>query len=268
MVKSLQFQTIVIGMQFSRKGHLVICLENQLILWYSRDFVVRTETSINPNGTFAISENGKWLAFPKSKGVIAVATITTEGIEEVVEINTDWSTSSKVQFNRKGANKDLLAIASSDGTDVAVYEVVRDMSGHTIQYSHTKVFVFRRGRSACEVQALAFSTASDLLTLSSNSGTLHVFELCDANKYTTSYLSSIATLWQSPKAKYLVRLGQSSPVVSCLVPRNIDLDTSGESTPPQVYVVNSDGVFLEYNLMLVQDEHEIRKNIPLRTIKL
>lgn len=244
----------------SRKGHLVVCLEDKLY-WFNlrnaRDKRECIETGTNPKGLFAVSDDGKLLAYPVEPRVVAVR----HGEEDLTRIQLAFNPS-KLQFNQKGAGKDLLAVGSEDGKSVLVWSLRRPVAGGgspeganggktdnaTLEYEFS-----RSVKRACSLESLDFNVSSTLLSLGTDSGTLHVFEMKEGNRSATSsaWTPSFLRGWvSSVGSKYKVRLPSASPCLSLVMfedeafPDLPDQDLKDDRR--NIFVLTAEGMLLEY----------------------
>lgn len=253
MVSSKQFKTPVLGVEFSQKGHVAVCLGDR-IFWYmfldKGNVFKQIETATNPQAVFAISDDGKLLAYPVAPNVIGIQ----HGDEELARITTD-SPISKLKFNPKGGGTDLLAAASEDGKTVWVWILHRKTGAYEREPTPTyvKQFEFSRSRThSCKVEGLDFNEASTLLALSADSGTCHIFELTDANKVSSGYMGNLLPKWvpsvSQVRSKYKVRISSTSRShsLACLMVGDEFMD--GPDAKRSVFILTAEGYLMEYKL--------------------
>jgi hypothetical protein len=187
-VASRQFKTAVLGLALSCKGHIAVCLSDR-IFWFK--FLERGEapkevpTSLNPEGMFAISDDGHLLAYPAGPNLIGIR----HGNEELARIVTDGPCC-KLRFNPKGAGQDLLAGVAEGGKTVWVWGLQRNEQKATLKWEFT-----RSRAKQCQVQGVDFNALSTLLALSTDSGTIHVFELSERNQLSSGGYFGSVTSW-------------------------------------------------------------------------
>ena len=264
---SRQFPSPVLGLACSLKGHVAVCL-GDCIHWFlftDKDGLTKeVPTGTNLDGLFALSEDGKLLAYPLSATEIGVR----HGDDDLARIKTD-SPFGKLQFNPKGAGQDLLAASSRDGKTVWVWSLARvpDYDRGNSGPTHELQYCFARSRThACHVENLSFNAASSLLALSGDTGTVHVFELSDQNKVSSSYVGSIMGSWApsltSTGSRFKVRSGgRTASLVALLVG---DAFIEGPDAPRSVFVLGADGNLQEFILPDGSDPNNLEVAIPVR----
>ena len=271
-IASRQFKTPILSLAFSCKGHLAVCLADR-IFWFKfaekGESVKQVSTCQNPDGVFAISDDGHLLAYPVGPNVICVR----HGNEELGRVTTD-SPFCKLRFNPKGAGQDLLAAVSEGGKTVWIWSLQRNEQKMTLKYEFT-----RSRASQCRVEGLDFNSLSTLLSLSTDSGTVHVFELIDANQQSkggyfgsmTSWIPSVVA--PSVTSKFKVRVKPRSHALACLMvgemlmPSEVD---GGEGQPRRsVFVLTSTGNLQEYSLpeATAGGSSVLETDLPLRNMR-
>ncbi len=265
-----QFKTPVLALGFSCKGHVAVCVSDR-IYWYK--FLERGETpkevltGLNPEGVFAVSDDGHLLAYPVAPNVIGIR----HGNEELARITTDGPFC-KLRFNPKGAGQDLLAAVSADGKTVWVWGLQRNEQSAVLKYEFT-----RSRAKPCLVQGVDFNALSTLLALSTDSGTVHVFELSDHNVRSTGGYFGSVTSWipamvvPSVTSKFKVRVSGRNHALACLRVGEALLPAEqeeGEAAPRRsVYVLTSGGSLLEYTLPTDNKSGAVLEtDLPLRTL--
>lgn len=270
-VASRQFKTPVLGVAFSCKGHVAVCLSDR-IYWFK--FLERGEapkevlTWLNPEGVFAISDDGHLLAYPAGPNVIGVR----HGNEELARIATDGPCC-KLRFNPKGAGQDLLAGVAEGGKTVWVWGLQRNDHKTTLKWEFT-----RSRAKQCQVQGVDFNALSTLLALSSDSGTIHVFELSERNQQSAGGYFGSVTSWipsmvvPSVTSKYKVRVGARGHALACLrvgealLPA--ELEEGAPQPPRSVYVLTAAGNLLEYALPADDKPGAVLEtDLPLRSLR-
>lgn len=204
-VESLLFRTVVLGVALAHSRRLMaVCTETSVDVFNldNHHRVGAHATCLNPTGLFSLSRDGKRLAVPLAASTIAISDTS----EELLQLHTD-APFGKMQFNAKG---DMLAVASADGTTCWVYAVRSQVDHSAVTFAASKLFVFLRGSAAASIEGLCFNSDCTLLAVSGDSGTLHVFELSDSHRYSTSgfsaYLPSMLSSRMTPRSALRVRL--------------------------------------------------------------
>uniref|UniRef100_A0A8D8TZG5 WD repeat domain phosphoinositide-interacting protein 2 n=1 Tax=Cacopsylla melanoneura TaxID=428564 RepID=A0A8D8TZG5_9HEMI len=163
------FSNTILAVKLNRK-RLVVCLEESLYIHNIRDMkVLHTirDTPPNPNGLCALCVNSDncYLAYPGSNSIGEVQIFDADNLHAKTMIPAHDSPLAALAFNSSGSR---LATASEKGTVIRVFNVA----------TGAKLFEFRRGVKRCvSIASLAFSASSCYLTASSNTETVHVFQL-------------------------------------------------------------------------------------------
>jgi len=166
------YSNTILAVKLNR-ARLVVCLEESLYIHNIRDMkVLHTirETPPNPRGLCALSINSDncFLAYPGSTTTGEVQLFDAFNLQAKLMIPAHDSPLAAIAFNPTGTK---LATASERGTVIRIFSV----------QDGTRLMEFRRGVKRCaHVYSLAFSQDSDFLALSSNTETIHIFKLDQA----------------------------------------------------------------------------------------
>lgn len=192
VICELTFPSAVLAVRLNRK-RLAVVLEDEIYLYDISNMSLLTNiaTSPNPNKIVALSPSSEncYLAYPLPKpredgadkrpshapptslyapvtsgDVLIYDTLTLKAVN-VIEAHR--SPLSFIQLNSEG---NILATASETGTIIRVFSVPK---GH-------KLFQFRRGTYPSTIYSMSFNIASSLLCVSSNTDTVHIFRLQQA----------------------------------------------------------------------------------------
>lgn len=192
VICELTFPSAVLAVRLNRK-RLAVVLEDEIYLYDISNMSLLTNiaTSPNPNKIVALSPSSEncYLAYPLPKpredgpdkrpshapptslyapvtsgDVLIYDTLTLKAVN-VIEAHR--SPLSFIQLNSEG---NILATASETGTIIRVFSVPK---GH-------KLFQFRRGTYPSTIYSMSFNMASSLLCVSSNTDTVHIFRLQQA----------------------------------------------------------------------------------------
>lgn len=163
------FSNTILAVKLNRK-RLVVCLEESLYIHNIRDMkVLHTirDTPPNPNGICCLCVNSDncFLAYPGSNAIGEVQIFDADNLHAKTMIPAHDSPLAALAFNPSGTR---IATASEKGTVIRVFNVLNG----------NKLYEFRRGVKRCvSISSLTFSTNSNYLTVSSNTETVHVFQL-------------------------------------------------------------------------------------------
>jgi len=127
------------------------------------------DTGPNPKGLCALSPNSdnSYLAFPGTNQAGKTGDVIlfdAQRLHHVNEIHAHQGDLSAIAINGEGT---LLATASEKGTVIRVFSIPEA----------SNKFTFRRGSYAATVYSLAFNHDSKWLCASSDTGTVHIFDL-------------------------------------------------------------------------------------------
>ncbi|XP_065349865.1 WD repeat domain phosphoinositide-interacting protein 2-like [Cloeon dipterum] len=160
---SFEFETVVLDVKLNSKI-MVICLEESIVIQPMENLRKQykiTDLWQNYNGVCAL---GKYLAYPSSSyGELHLFDIDEQTVNRKISVPDGPLV--VIEFSSKG---DYLATASEKGTLIWVYET----------NSGEMLWQFRRGAMRCaSVYSLSFSQDNKFLCCSSNTETVHVFQL-------------------------------------------------------------------------------------------
>jgi len=149
----------------------VIVLEERIYVYNFADLklVDHIETIKNPKALAALCSHASSnvLACPAiQKGHVRVSLYDTNKHHTIMAHNGPLAA---LSLNQTGT---LLATASEKGTLIRIFDTV---SGTSLQE-------LRRGTSEAIIYSICFNSASDLIAVSSNKGTVHVFQIKSAEE--------------------------------------------------------------------------------------
>ncbi len=288
IIASKQFKSPVLSVQFSSKGHIAVATSN-CIYWFryleNNEAVKCVPTPLNIDAVCAISDDGHLLAFPSGPNMIDV----WHGSEKMAQITTSGGVS-KLRFNPKGAGQDLLAATSDGGKQLFVWSLNRIEKKAVLRFefsrsrTHSQVQVNGRGKEEEEKrflkfvlvgQGLDFNSLSSLIALSTDSGTVHVFELSDQNAISstggglfgsvTSWIPSVVV--PAISSKYQVRLKTRGPALSSVMVFDLPGEELGRASSRSVYVLTFSGLLHEFTLPDATSP-VTDTDLPLRSLKI
>jgi len=155
------------------RSRLIVCLEEALYIHNIRDMkILHTikETPPNPRGLCALSVNGDkcYLAYPGSSTTGEVQLFDAFNLQAKCMISAHDGPLAALAFSADGSK---LATASEKGTVIRLFNVEEG----------TKLTEFRRGVKRCAmISSLSFSADGRFLVLGSNTETIHVFRVDEA----------------------------------------------------------------------------------------
>ncbi|GAA5806281.1 WD40-repeat-containing domain protein [Helicostylum pulchrum] len=259
----LTFHTPILSVKMNRK-RLIVVLEEQIFIYdISNMKLLHTiDTIPNPSAIVALSpssENCYIACQPlrstadyyaqssqQSVGDIEIYDANAMKLANIVQAHK--SPISCISMNAEGT---LLVTASEKGTVIRVFAIP----------SADKVYQFRRGSYSAKIYSMSFNLVSTLLCVSSDTETVHIFKLADAD------ISNHENMDEAPPLKRRSSLQRG---MNFLIPDRISdiwessrhfaslkLPNAGvrslvalSSTTPQVLVITSEGYFYQYNIDL------------------
>ncbi|KAI3864540.1 hypothetical protein MKX03_016997 [Papaver bracteatum] len=163
--KEISFRSNVRAVRL-RRDRIIVILEQKIFIYNFIDMKLlhQIETFPNPKGLCEVSHvsGSLVLAFPGlQKGQVRVENYTTKKTKFI------FAHDSSIECMSLTQDGELLATASSKGTLVRIFNT---SNGTLLQE-------VRRGADRAEIYSLAFSPTAQWLAVSSNKGTVHVFNL-------------------------------------------------------------------------------------------
>ncbi|KAF9894543.1 Phosphatidylinositol 3,5-bisphosphate-binding protein [Aspergillus nanangensis] len=168
-VITLEFRTSVLGVQLSRSRIVVALLNSIHIFAFSTppQKLSVFETTDNPMGLACLGQ--RLIAFPgRSPGQVQLVELETGNVSIIP------AHSSPLRTMTLSPDGEGLATASEMGTLVRVFSTS----------NCTKTAELRRGVDQAVILSLAFSPSNDMLAVTSDKSTLHVFDLPHLHKST------------------------------------------------------------------------------------
>ncbi|KAF9320057.1 autophagy protein, partial [Linnemannia elongata] len=275
-------------LQIINTKRLIVVLEDQIYVYdISNMKLLHTiETSPNPHAICALSPSSEncYLAYPSptpsptspfsgsgrddSHGPSGDVLIFDALTLQVVNIVQAHKTSvSNISINSEGT---MLATASDKGTVIRIWSIPNAQ----------RLFQFRRGSQSARIYSLSFNLASTLLSVSSDTDTVHIFKLGGSNRPGDGHRSNGGSIDGSAEKgsgmssiirRQSFNIGKNlAGSVGSYLPgaiteifepsrdfAHIKLPTSGvqsvialSSTTPQIMVATSDGYLYQYNIDL------------------
>lgn len=214
------------------RKRLVVVLESRINIYDLQTMAsVHSITTIsNPGAICALSSDSAkpYLAFPTNILNGELSVFDTVALQHVCAVQAHKSPISSVSFNFDGT---LLATASDKGTIIRVFNVPDASCLHH----------FRRGTYPATIYGMTFNMQSNLLAVSSDSDTIHIFKLKKRkhSKLLKSVLGNDLSLsLESARHFAKVTLPASRIPNLCAI----------SSTTPTVMVITGEGYFYEYSI--------------------
>ncbi len=167
VVCELNFPSKILAVKMNRKW-LVAVLEDKISIYdlATMSIVHTIETVSNPNAVCALSADPEksLLAYPTNQENGELTVFNTISLQPVCAIQAHKSPISAASFSFNGS---LLATSSDKGTIIRVFSVPDAECLHH----------FRRGTYPATIYGMNFNLQSNLLAVSSDSDTIHIFKL-------------------------------------------------------------------------------------------
>lgn len=165
---------------------IIVALETKVYVYDFETLILveQFETSPNKNGILSvapITNEVIYVTLAKGTGLVRIDRAKSEINKnthkqdtKTVEFKVTESQVAQVALDHQGKR---LAVTSQKGTIIRVYDVE----------TQTLIDEFRRGSQTANIQCLAFSPDSSLLAVTSDHGTVHIFQIEGENKQSRYY---------------------------------------------------------------------------------
>ena len=181
VVCELNFPTKVLAVKMNRR-RLVVVLEDKISIYdlATMTIVHTIETVPNGNAVCALATDPErsYLAYPTNQETGELSVFDTITLQTICAIQAHKSAISQVAFNADGT---LLATASDKGTIIRVFSLPDASNVHQ----------FRRGTYPATIFGMSFNPQSNLLAVSSDSDTIHIFKLKPRKRSKYRHLTSV-----------------------------------------------------------------------------
>ncbi|KNC76317.1 WD repeat domain phosphoinositide-interacting protein 3, partial [Sphaeroforma arctica JP610] len=180
-VIELEFKSAVTGVRL-RRDRIVVALANKLFVYTFNPTPQKLnviETADNPNGLIALCPNTAMsiLAFPgRQPGHVQLIDLSNPKRSPTI-IAAHETALSCLSINIQG---DMLATASEKGTLIRIFDTQMGIKLHEL----------RRGAEKAQIYSINFNSDSSKLCVSSDKGTIHVFDISAYGKNKQSSLVS------------------------------------------------------------------------------
>jgi len=181
-IAELEFAEPVKGMRM-RKDRLVVVLEKRLFVYNFSDvkLVDQFETFSNPTGLVSMAPNTDQIVIASLGEKPGQVRIEHYSRHESYLIDAHTNAISQMALSPDGSK---LATTSTRGTLVRVFDI----------QTKQKLHEFRRGSTTAAIHSLSFSKDSSLLCVSSDRGTVHVYNLNVITENRTSSFSFMSSM--------------------------------------------------------------------------
>ena len=157
------------------RARMIVCLEESIFIHSTKDMNIIhhiDKTAINKEGICDIAQDDKnsYLAYPGSSTRGELVIFDALNVLPVVTISAHSGKLVAVKLSPSGKQ---VATASERGTVIRVYNTTNG----------SKIYEFRRGLSrTASIHSLSFSPCGLFLACSSNTQTIHIFNLSEATQ--------------------------------------------------------------------------------------
>ncbi|KAF0923452.1 hypothetical protein E2562_006349 [Oryza meyeriana var. granulata] len=164
-IGELSFRSPVRGVRL-RRDRIIVVLENKIFVYNFADLklVHQIETAPNPKGLCAVSQQPGSIVLVCPSAQKGQVRVEHYGARKTKFINAHTSRVACFALSQDGR---LIATASTKGTLIRIYNAAE---GNLLQE-------VRRGADRAEIYSLVFSNNLQYLAVSSDKGTIHVFNL-------------------------------------------------------------------------------------------
>ncbi|XP_055944878.1 WD repeat domain phosphoinositide-interacting protein 2-like isoform X1 [Argiope bruennichi] len=166
------FPNTILSVRMNRTN-VVVCLEDRIFIISIKNLTQTiheiTNTQTNEKGLIALTygeeKKPSFLAYPGSSTIGNVQIFDTIGMHAKITIPAHNSALAALAFDESG---EKIATASIKGTVIRIFSVAKG----------EQLYEFRRGVKRCaEINCLSFCKNPELLCVSSNTETIHIFKL-------------------------------------------------------------------------------------------
>ena len=179
IVSQIRFNSDVIKVKI-RKDSIIGVLQDKIYIFNisTLETIDVLETYPNPNGIFSISnaDNELLLAYPspQMKGRVQIENYNLTNLgtnkSETKIINAHESQLAYISMNNQGT---IIATASDKGTLIRIF---------LISKTDQPIVALKRGKKNVKMNWLVFSPDNEIIGCTSDSGTIHVFNIREINK--------------------------------------------------------------------------------------
>jgi len=227
----IPFETTILSLRMTTE-RLVIVLEAEIHIYNTQklSLLAKLPTQINPKGIISVSNNDQHLlAYPSpfDSGVINLYNlITLQQYRTISDLHIHQL--QIIQFSQDGS---YLATASECGTIIKIIPVQENLPDR---------YKFRRSAlKSAEISSLTFDISSNLLALSSSSGTVHIFDRMSGLEHANQPKTTFGFIMGNEARSFAtIRLtGAQTSIVAFSEDAKI------------VYTITSDGKFSRWQLI-------------------
>eukprot|EP00128_Syssomonas_multiformis_P015157 Colp12_sorted_trinity150504_noHs@7367 len=236
----LNFTDMVLAVKLNRKRLLVV-LEKKIHIYDMTTMKIlhTLDTPPNPRGLCALSPNeeNNYVAYPSSSTTGEVLIFDALNLQAVTKLPAHKTPVSAIAFNYTGT---MLATSSDTGTIIRVFSVPEAK----------KLYQFRRGTKTALIHNITFNIQSNLLCVSSETDTIHIFKLQPIEQqeqqksgYSGWYSmlpipEAFSEMWEPQRDFAHIKLPEAGVQCICAL----------SNTAPQVLVATAKGYFYQYNI--------------------
>jgi len=246
-IAELEFSTDVCGVRL-RRDKIIVILENKIYIYNFGNLKLIHEcikTYNNPRGICSVSSGEEEMIMAclgEKNGEVKIFGWKNFEFTDPIIISAHENAISQLVLNSEGTK---LATASERGTLIRVFDTT---TGERLKE-------FRRGTQGAKIFSLSFNKESTALCASSDTGTVHIYQLSDEGRNNTNKQSTLSFM------KGLVPiLGSTWSSRQFSVQENMSICCFIPSDQPYIIVLGASGTYYKfiYNIDS-EDSEECRK---------
>ncbi|KAJ6238184.1 autophagy-related 18a [Anaeramoeba flamelloides] len=175
LIKKIAFNSPILSVQINNKK-LVLSFHDKLQIFdfKAMEIIGEIPTS-NPSGRFYLSKGeASLIIYPSSKSKGTVTVFDTNNLIEVSHVKCHKTKVSTLTISN---DEKYFATASKKGTIIRIF---------SFKKSKKHICQVRRGSTQRRIYHISFSKDSNYLTVTSDSGTIHIFKIRENDTFKTS----------------------------------------------------------------------------------
>lgn len=228
-VAEFEFRYDIVGVKVRKKKLIIITVKNIYIYNFTNLKLADTfETCNNPLGICAINmdEDNLVLAAPTSIGSVKVY---IRGDEKDITYNID-AHNGRIRYLTLDGSGKYLATCSEKGTIIRIFDT----------NTGNKMCELRRGKRQADIQSMEFNMDGKKLCVTSNTGTVHVYDL-EIKEKQYSILSLVNVVYNNDALRSYITLNINETQSLCKFNTHGDILILGGSGTCYRYVSIGDG---------------------------
>ena len=227
-IAEFEFRYDIVGVRIRKERLIIITVKYVYIYDFTRlKMLDNFETCNNPLGICAINldENNLILATPVSMGGVKVY---IRGHDKDVTYNIE-AHNGRIRYLALDATGKYLATCSEKGTIIRIFDTD----------TGNKICELRRGKRQADIQSMVFNTDGKKLCVSSNTGTIHIYDIQFKQKQ-YSLLSLVNVVYNNDAQRSDITINTSETQSLCKFNKEGDILILGGSGTCYRYVSMND----------------------------